>query len=204
MTAPGDRTTAQTLLRSWDLVQKSFAVLLSVKQLLFLPLVSGMSCLIVSSIFISGAALVFRPQFAAMSTTNADRFRMTQGMCAALFLFYFVNYLVVILFNVALVSAASDHFADGKATLDHGLQVAWDRKGSIFQWAILAASVGLILNMIEDRRGWVGSLAARSIGVAWSTFFVIPLIAVEDIGPIEALSRSSNLFSETWGEERMG
>jgi xanthosine utilization system XapX-like protein len=37
-----------------------------------------------------------------------------------------------------------------------------------------------------------------------ATFFVVPLLAAEDIGPIEALYRSADIFTETWGEELVG
>jgi uncharacterized membrane protein len=37
-----------------------------------------------------------------------------------------------------------------------------------------------------------------------ATFFVVPLLAAEDIGPVEALYRSAELFTETWGEELIG
>ena len=64
-----------------------------------------------------------------------------------------------------------------------------------------------------DREAAVGddrvSVAARSrtgnadvVGVAWSvaTYFVIPVIALEGLGPRDALRRSSALVREKWGE----
>ena len=40
-------------------------------------------------------------------------------------------------------------------------------------------------------------------GIAWSlaTFFVIPLLVAEGIGPIEAIRRSSSLLRQTWGRQ---
>ncbi len=51
--------------------------------------------------------------------------------------------------------------------------------------------------------GWVGRLVVRLIGVAWTlaSYFVVPVLAEEDLGPIEALRRSADLFRETWGEQ---
>ncbi len=117
-----------------------------------------------------------------------------------------MNYFIVVFFNVALVAAAADRLAGGNATINYGLQVAWQRKGKIFQWALLASTVGIILNALERRLGWLGRLATRFIGVAWTmaTFFVVPLLAAEDVGPAEALVRSGELFTETWGEQLVG
>jgi hypothetical protein len=194
------------LARSWELVGKSFGVLLSDKELLFLPIVSAISCLIVSVTIVSGYALAFPRQIAAFAAIGPHRPPITQGMWACLILFYLANYFIVVFFNVALVSAASDRLAGGHATINHGLQVAWARKGKIFQWALLAATFGVLLNLLEERLGWLGRLVVRLIGVAWTmaTYFVVPLLAAQDIGPVEALQRSAELFTETWGEELIG
>ncbi|HXU20727.1 MAG TPA: DUF6159 family protein [Verrucomicrobiae bacterium] len=195
------------LSRSWDLVGKSFGILLSDKELLYLPIASGIACLAVSVMMLAGYALAFPAQISAFAATSgAHQSPVTQGMWAYLFFFYLVNYFIVVFFNVALVAAASDRLAGGNATINYGLQVAWRRKGKIFQWALLAATVGILLRALEQRLGWLGRLVTKFIGVAWTmaTFFVVPLLAAEDIGPAEALVRSGELFTETWGEQLIG
>ncbi|HEY6903612.1 MAG TPA: DUF6159 family protein [Candidatus Acidoferrales bacterium] len=195
------------LSRSWDLVGKSFGILLSDKELLYLPIASGIACLAISVTMLAGYALAFPTQIAAFgAASGSHQLPVTQGMWAYLFLFYLVNYFIVVFFNVALVAAASDRLAGGNATINYGLQVAWQRKGKILQWALLAATVGILLNALEQRLGWLGRLVTRMIGVAWTlaTFFVVPLLAAEDMGPAEALARSAELFTETWGEQLIG
>jgi hypothetical protein len=197
----------ERLSRSWDLVKKSFGILLSDKELLYMPIASGIACLCVSVIILAAYALIFPSQitgFAAMS--GSHQLPLTQGMWVCLFVFYLANYFVVVFFNVALVAAASDRLAGGNATINYGLQVAWQRKGKILQWALLASTVGILLNALEQRLGWLGRLVTRMIGLAWTlaTFFVVPLLAAEDIGPSEALARSAELFTETWGEQLIG
>jgi TatD family hydrolase len=66
----------------------------------------------------------------------------------------------------------------------------------IFQWALLAATVGIILKMIEGRSSIIGKLVAGLIGLAWTlaSFLVVPILAFEELGPFEALSRSAELF----------
>lgn len=195
------------LSRSWDLVGKSFGILLSDKELLYLPIASGIACLCVSVMILAGYALAFPSQITALAATSGTHhLPITQGMWACLFFFYLANYFVVVFFNVALVASASDRLAGGSATVNYGLQIAWQRKGKIFQWAILAATVGILLNALEQRLSWLGRLVTRLIGVAWTlaTFFVVPLLAAEDVGPAEALTRSAELFTETWGEQLIG
>ena len=53
-------------------------------------------------------------------------------------------------------------------------------------------------------------LAARLVGflggLAWglATFFVVPVLAVEGLGPIAAVSRSASVFRHRWGETLSG
>ncbi len=123
-----------------------------------------------------------------------------------LFVFYLANYFVIVFFNVALVSAASTRLAGGNATLRDGLRQAWKRKERILEWALLAATFGIILRMLEERMGWLGRLVVRLIGLAWAlaSYFVAPVLVFEDLGPVEALKHSARLFRDTWGEEVIG
>ena len=68
----------------------------------------------------------------------------------------------------------------------------------------------LLMNMIsrnsEKKGGGVGSIIASLLGAAWNvvTFLVVPVIAVEGIGPIKAIQRSWNLLKRSWGEQIAG
>src|SRR5258708_38781021 len=44
------------------------------------------------------------------------------------------------------------------------------------------------------------------IGIAWNVacYFVVPILAFEDMSPGAALYRSAELFTETWGERVVG
>ncbi len=192
--------------RSWDLVWQSFSILRSDKELVFLPVVSAIFSLSISAVILGASALFFRPEIVVFLTTRPPRPAFSQGMWACLFLFYLANYFIVIFFNVALVSIASDRLSGGHATLNDGLQIAWERKGSIFEWAFLTATVGILLRALEDRMGWLGRMIVGWIGIAWSlaTYFVVPILAAENVGPVEALQHSAGIFSETWGEELVG
>jgi hypothetical protein len=192
--------------RSWDLVWESFAVLQSDKELVLLPIVSAIFSLSISAVILGVSALLFRPEIMLFITSRQARMPIPPGMWVCIFLFYLANYFVAIFFNVVLVSIASDRLSGGHATLNDGLQIAWERKGNILQWAFLTATVGILLRALEDRMGWLGRMIVGWIGIAWSlaTYFVVPILAAEDVSPVEALQRSASIFSETWGEELVG
>jgi len=193
------------LSRSWDLFGQSFAVLKSDKQLMWLPVISAIFCLAATAIIVSSAILVLGPA-AAIPHDIGQQKLFYQQVTPFIFLFYLATYSIAIFFNVALVSIASNRLAGGDATLDYGLQVAWQRKWRILQWALLAATVGMLLRFLERRLSFLGRVVTGIIGLIWTlaSFFVVPLLAAEDMGPGEALYRSAEIFRETWGEEVVG
>ena len=194
-----------TISRSWDLIGQSFAVLKSDKQLMWLPVVSAIFCL-AATVIIFCAGLLFVVPLRTIPHNAVQQKLLGQEMLPFIFFFYVANYSIAIFFNVTLVSIASNRLAGGHATLNDGLQAAWNRKWSILQWALLAATVGMLVKMIESRLGFLGRIINRMTGFVWTlaSFFVVPLLVAEDMGPIEALYESSQLFRETWGEEVVG
>ena len=194
-----------TISRSWDLLGQSFAVLKSDKQLMWLPVISAIFCITATIIIFSVGVLVVVP-LNAIPHDPAGQKLLGQEMAPFVFLFYLVTYSIAIFFNVALVTIAADRINGGHAILNDGLQAAWARKWRIFQWAILAATVGILLNMLQRRLGIIGRLITGAIGFVWTlaSFFVAPILAAEDMGPVEALYKSAQIFRERWGEELVG
>jgi len=119
-----------------------------------------------------------------------------------LFVFYFINYFIITFFNMGLIHCAMISLAGGEPRVGDGIAFSFSRVHSIFGWALLSATVGLILRIIEDRSEKVAAIIAGLLGMAWSllTFFVVPVVAYEKVGVLAAVKRSSALFTETWGE----
>jgi hypothetical protein len=122
------------------------------------------------------------------------------------FLFYLVTYTVMFFFQTALVGAAMIRLDGGDPTLRDGFGVAFSRLPQIIGYALIAATVGMILRWISDRAGLVGQIIGGIIGFAWSvaTFLVVPVLVMEKVGPIEAIKRSGSLLRKTWGEQLVG
>jgi Family of unknown function (DUF6159) len=191
---------------TWALVKQSFAILREDEELMLLPVLSAISCILVTLSLLAGSGLFVYPQLRAAMAAQGSWHPSNALLFGGMFLFYLANYFVIVFFNTALVSAASIRLEGGNPTVRDGLRTAWSRVGVIFQWAILAATVGMILRMIEDRSSLIGRIVASVVGMAWTlaTFFVVPILAFEDLGPLEALKRSAHLFRSNWGEEVVG
>jgi hypothetical protein len=76
----------------------------------------------------------------------------------------------------------------------------------IFGYALIAATVGLLLRMIQERLGLIGRLVVGFIGLAWTvaTFLVVPVLASKDVGPVDAVKESVELLKRSWGENLIG
>jgi hypothetical protein len=142
--------------------------------------------------------------FAAM---HAGRSLHASGQFYAwLFCWYVVQYFVVIFFNTALVGAAIVLLGGGRPTVWDGLKLAISRIGPILGYAVISATVGVLLQLVAEKLGVIGRLIAGGLGLAWTaaTFLVVPILAAEGIGPWQAIERSSELLRKTWGENLIG
>jgi hypothetical protein len=187
--------------RSWNLMKSSASVLAADKELVLFPLVSFGALLVVVLTF----AL---PMWGLGLLQGLGDDRPVRGATYLLaFLFYFSQYFVIIFFNAALVGAAMMRLEGGDPTFQDGLRIAKSRIGVIAGYAAIAATVGLILRIIQERVGFLGRIVVGLLGVAWSiaTFLVVPVIvARKDMGPVEAVKESAYLLRETWGENLIG
>jgi hypothetical protein len=121
---------------------------------------------------------------------------------AIMFGFYFVNYFIVVFFNMALIHCSKLYFEGEEVTVSKGLQFSVSRIGVILSWAFFAATIGTILKIIQENTGTIGKIVTGLLGIVWgiTTFFVVPVIAYEGLGPIAAFKRSTQLIKEKWGE----
>jgi len=184
------------LSNGWKISMNSFKILKANKQLIIFPVLSGISLLLLIGSF-------FTAIYAA-SGWNFDNLNGTSPVInyLVMFLFYVVNYFIVVFFNMALIHCTHLYFKGEEVTVQKGLQFSMSRLGVIFSWAIFAATVGTILRAIQENSGVLGKIITGIIGIVWSvtTFFVVPVIAYEKLGPIDAFKRSSQLMKQKWGE----
>jgi hypothetical protein len=186
--------------RSWQLVKASASVLAQDKQLLVFPLASSVAALVVSLAFI----------FPALGLGAIDGLRsggsFSIGMIVLGFLFYLSQYFVIFYFNAALIGAVMIRLDGGTPTVSDGFRIANSKIGAILGYALIAATVGMILRAIQERAGFIGNIIVGLIGVAWTlaTSMVVPVLVTRDVGPIEAVKESASLLKKTWGENIIG
>lgn len=185
--------------RSWELVKASVAVLRADHRLLIFPLMAGVCTMIVSASFLGPLAL-------GGVLDRFDDARQPWWMAPIVFLFYLVQYFVIFFFNSALVGAARIRLDGGNPSVRDGFRIAASRWTQILGYALIAATVGMILRAIEERAGFIGRWISALLGVTWTmaTFLAVPVLVSGNVGPVDTVKQSAELLKRTWGENLVG
>jgi hypothetical protein len=183
--------------RSWQLFKVSWGVLRKDKEILILPVISGIVTALLWASFL--VPVFFFSLLGGISSAAYDWI-----FWVLLFVFYIVSYFIAIFFNAAIIGCATIRLNDGDPTVRDGLRVASSRVGKLFGWAVIAAIVGMILNAAERaaRKNFIARIVLSFLEMAWTiaTMFVVPVILYEDIGGFTAIRRSTRIIRQTLGE----
>jgi hypothetical protein len=165
------------------------------KQLTLLPLFS-----LIATVALAAAVLLPVSFIVRDGSGNYDASRPLAwivGFAGAVALSY-----IVVFFNAALVYAANSRFRGETMSVGDAMRAAHERAHVLLPWAVVSATVSVVLRGLESRGGIVGRIIGGIAGLAWGlvTFLVLPVLVFEGIGPIAAVKRSAQLFKTTWGE----
>lgn len=125
---------------------------------------------------------------------------------AMLFATYFITALVVVFFNAGLLTCAMIRFAGGDPTVMDGLSASVQRLPQILAWAFVTAIIGVALEVLESRLEGLSRFFVNMLGAGWAvaTFFAVPVLVVEGVGPVAAIRHSASAVRKTWGKALTG
>ncbi|HTS33888.1 MAG TPA: DUF6159 family protein [Thermoplasmata archaeon] len=183
---------------SWKLTKTSFRLISEDRALLVFPLVAALSILAILVLFLFGAVWVVPLTSLAGNTGTTYQVALVLMFLAM----YFAVSWVSVVATAGLIGAATLKLNGKQPTAADGWRVARSRLGALTAWALIAATVGLLIQALARR---VGGIAGTVIGVAggatWGvmTYFMVPVILYERGGAWRSLSRSGHLFISTFG-----
>jgi hypothetical protein len=182
--------------QGWELTKKAWSVVRQHPGLARLPLTGGVLAVI--------AALVLAGPGVFLANAESDATRLVGYILIALGS-YAASFLVIY-YNVILAAAANDALEGREPDVAAARQIAKNRIPVIAGWALVSALVSVAFAILRDRGGIPGRIAASLGAAIWGlvTFLVIPVVALEGIGPIEAIKRSGSLIKGRWGQQVTG
>ena len=189
---------AGTFARSYQWVKESWAILKQDKELAVIPVVSAICSMVVLGIFtVFGYYLEIRFDLRTIPTAYFYLFS---------FIYYLITYFVVSFFSAVMATCVSIRMKGDNPTLNDGIKNASAHVGALFLWSILSATVGLVLRIIFERSALLGKIVVWIVGALWSlaTFFIIPVLVLENLSVGKGIKRSKEIFLKTWGENFVG
>lgn len=141
---------------------------------------------------------------------SAPREWHTTLLLVSAFSGYLLIWFVITFCNTIMVLATLSQLDTGRVSVGECFGIAVSRLPQIIAWSIFAATIGLALNMLsallKEKLGLIGSIIGVTFEATWAiaTYFALPILVVEGVGPIDATQRSYQLMKRTWGESLGG
>jgi len=180
------------------LTKKSWAIIRENRYLLAFPTIGFIVSLVPLAVFWIPAGVFF------LDNQNVA------GVILAI-LGIFANQIVISISGGALVAATDAEFSNGNSSVGRGLGRALARIVPLIGWALVSTVVNVIVGAIRGRGGGGAADVLRNLAAAgalamWQlvTFFVLPHIMLEGLGPIAAIKQSFALFKQKWGTQIFG
>ena len=133
------------------------------------------------------------------------------GALVGTFLSYMAIAIITVFWNAAIIASAHERMTAGtNPSFSYGIKQAMKCLPQIVIWGLISGTVGLIIRAFQSMQdskkpgvAFVGAMIAFFIRYAWwiTTFFVVPMIVLDKIGIGESMSKSPELFEQTWGED---
>jgi hypothetical protein len=177
---------------SWNLLKKD-------KEMMLFPVISVLLNLVC-------AVLICFAFFLVVLGGNPETLKNANvsGAIEAAFLFvlYFVSFFITIFFQAGIIAIAHGRLNGQDLTFGDGINSANQHIKKIFIWSLIGATVGTILRMISERSKLLGKIITSLLGAAWSilTFFIVPVIMLDELSVKDSLKKSAAIIGKTWGE----
>ncbi len=183
---------------TWSLAKLSWGVLKKDRELLWMPVLSFLASAAVMAVAIALTFLTLSTE----SSHGQTAMEFNPAMIVVYLVAAMMLGVVTVFFNGALVAGAHERLTGGDPTVRSAIGRAFVRIPGLVPWAIITTTVGLILQALRERAGFLGRIVTSMLDMAWDvvTFLTVPAIVIDDLGAIAGLKRSASLLRRTWGE----
>ena len=183
---------------SMKLTRASWRVIKLNKEILGAGAIGLLVGLVIIGLYV--AALIFGD---SVFFTNSEDYTPTIWFYLLTLLVMFVSYIALNFYAGAISHAAFRRFEGENPTFSESIGAARARIPGLINFSALQATIGLVLNILEERLPIAGKIAVWLTGATWgvASMFAIPLIMDKDErNPITAVKLSARTFLSIWKE----
>lgn len=179
---------------AWAITKSSWAVLQKDRELVAVPIVSGIAAIVVF-------AAIALPGYVLLGGSEVQTGDVALWLVLALAAV--AATWVTAIGQATIVSAAAVRMDGGDPDLSGSFATARSRSIRLLEWAVLATVVSIVLDQIQERLGLLGRIVSwiGNMAFAVMSFLALPVIVFEDVGAIEGFKRSARMLRSTWGEQ---
>ncbi len=192
---------SQKISTGWRLGKIAFVFIENHKKILFFNFLSGILYAITGLFFL---ALIIENSALRLAFSSQSFHSSSSLLC---FLFLFISITSSVITKVALSFYTAQLFEGKPASIRASFVRSFHRLQTIIGWAFFDATIGTFLSALRsEKKGLSMSILAlilkTTISISWSiiSFFVVPLIALQDYGLIDTIKCSTETMKKTWGE----
>lgn len=180
---------------AFTLMKDSLLLMRHHPRLFLFPIVSSIAGIAFMAVFIGFV-------FGGLALQPEGGNVLMASLIIALLVVYLITTFVSVFFTAGLVHQTREALGGNAVSLRAGMAGAWDVKMPLFIWALISATIGVILSSIEDSNSGVARIIGTLFGLAWTllTFLIIPVIVFEEPSVREMFRSSAESFRDTWGE----
>ena len=192
------------IVRGWRVTKLGMHVVRADPELMVYMLFSGILSIIAAIVLLTTTGGL--EYFIGAEEGSGDR-----AFVVGSFLSYMAIAIITVFWNAAIIASAHERLTAGtNPSFSYGIKQAMKCLPQIVIWGLISGTVGLIIRAFESMQdsknpgvAFVGGIISMMIRYAWwiTTFFVVPMIVLDKIGIRESMSKSPELFEQTWGED---
>jgi ABC-type multidrug transport system fused ATPase/permease subunit len=187
---------------SKTIVKEAWAILKQDKEIMGFPILSSVCTLVAALVM----AVLYYFLVLGGSTETLQISKANEAsevvQYLTLLVYYFIIFFIVSFFQAGLFMVVQGRFSGQNLSFSDGLSKARENLSKIFLWALISATVGMILGIISDNFKLVGKIIASFLGAAWNilTYFSLPSLVIGKLGIKDSFKESAALIRKTWGE----
>lgn len=189
----------------WELTKGSWRAFKLDKELAWLQVLGGglvLVSLLVLGILgtLAGIALFGSNGIVPESASWAKTAASIVGLLILTFVLLFIQNV----FEGAIIYGITQRFNGGDPTVSTSFAGSWKRWRPLALFSMMMATIGVILQILEEKLPVAGVIATRLVGAAWelANFFAVPIIVLsnEKVSPLGATRQSVGIIKKVWGE----